>query len=742
MATKKIQILDSLNKNAVLYTPQELTEEDKAQARSNLSVPSLDENGKILSSQLPDDIGVDVDLSDYYTKTETDASLFGKADLVDGKIPVEQIPEGIVDLSGYYTKTEINEEINSVSETFNVELLKKADLIDGKIPTSQLPDDIGSGGGIAEVSWDDLADKPFGEIGEKIEWDGITSAEDIDVTNTLGVVIHKVSEVQTKEKLIGSSVNVLMGSGQAEEFVISESHFLDVSENAFVVMYNGLVVIIATKDAATENFYGVDVPFSSGGIWFCTSPAAYTTKSLASSDFGIKKIDKKYLPDDIGSGIGGATSWNDLTDKPFGETGWSIEWDGTPTDEYSDVSDTMGAILYRVGEAKTAEEVVGAVCKFDLIFDGVSQKNEHIIDASDVIDLDENAFVVFYDGLGLFVSALEAGVYNFMGINFDFPSAGTWFVKAPNYTPTYLGNTKLKQIDAKYIPNAFYETGIKIEWDGTPTSECIDGSALGAMAYKVGEPIAKENLIGSTVTVFTDSVFEGIITEDSLVDVGENGFLILVRELGVAMVTLAAGALDLSVFAPGLELEAPSEGIWFLTYSHGVYLKSLVSPDYEVKQIDKKFIPDDIVASVSLTFDEVPTEGSQNPVKSMGIHSAISALEGKITSTFCYKGTVANYSDLPTSDNTVGDVWNIANADETNGIYAGDNAAWNGLGWDILAGVIDLSDYYTKTEIDSIALNGTVNLANYYTKAEINNIIGNCNSVIGLINTLIGGANV
>ena len=39
MATKIIQVLDSLNKNAVLYTPQELTEEEKSQARENIGVP-------------------------------------------------------------------------------------------------------------------------------------------------------------------------------------------------------------------------------------------------------------------------------------------------------------------------------------------------------------------------------------------------------------------------------------------------------------------------------------------------------------------------------------------------------------------------------------------------------------------------------------------------------------------------------------------------------------------------------
>ena len=54
MATKKIQILDSLNKNAVLFTPQELTEEEKKQVRNNINSASLDENGKVPFSQLPD----------------------------------------------------------------------------------------------------------------------------------------------------------------------------------------------------------------------------------------------------------------------------------------------------------------------------------------------------------------------------------------------------------------------------------------------------------------------------------------------------------------------------------------------------------------------------------------------------------------------------------------------------------------------------------------------------------------
>lgn len=69
-------------------------------------------------------------------------SLASKADLIEGKVPVEQIPDGIVDLSGYYTKTEIDTETNAIKEDVDSKLGGKADLVDGKIPVEQLPDDI------------------------------------------------------------------------------------------------------------------------------------------------------------------------------------------------------------------------------------------------------------------------------------------------------------------------------------------------------------------------------------------------------------------------------------------------------------------------------------------------------------------------------------------------------------------------------------------------------------------------
>lgn len=67
-----------------------------------------------------------------------------------------------------------------------------------------------------------------------------------------------------------------------------------------------------------------------------------------------------------------------------------------------------------------------------------------------------------------------------------------------------------------------------------------------------------------------------------------------------------------------------------------------------------------------------------------------------ISAVYKYKGTKTNYSELPTSGNNIGDVWNITKADKNNHIKAGDNVAWDGSQWDNLSGTVKLSDYLKK----------------------------------------------
>ena len=64
------------------------------------------------------------------------------------------------------------------------------------------------------------------------------------------------------------------------------------------------------------------------------------------------------------------------------------------------------------------------------------------------------------------------------------------------------------------------------------------------------------------------------------------------------------------------------------------------------------------------------------------------ALKSDVASAVIYKGSVDNYSDLPSTGVQVGWMYNIANADSTHGINAGDNVVYNGNEWDNYNGTI------------------------------------------------------
>ena len=74
-----------------------------------------------------------------------------------------------------------------------------------------------------------------------------------------------------------------------------------------------------------------------------------------------------------------------------------------------------------------------------------------------------------------------------------------------------------------------------------------------------------------------------------------------------------------------------------------------------------------------------------------------------VASALIYKGSVADFASLPTSNLKTGYVYNITTSGGTdaNGvaIKAGDNVAYNGSGWDVLAGTQDLSAYVTSSNL-------------------------------------------
>lgn len=102
--------------------------------------------------------------------------------------------------------------------------------------------------------------------------------------------------------------------------------------------------------------------------------------------------------------------------------------------------------------------------------------------------------------------------------------------------------------------------------------------------------------------------------------------------------------------------------------------------------------------------ETVKVDGSPLKVESKAVDIDLSAYAKKadLTSAYVYKGSVDDTTGLP-SDAKTGYVYNINNQFTFNGkVYpAGTNVAWNGTAWDPLGGTVDLSVYYTKTEIDT-----------------------------------------
>ena len=113
-----------------------------------------------------------------------------------------------------------------------------------------------------------------------------------------------------------------------------------------------------------------------------------------------------------------------------------------------------------------------------------------------------------------------------------------------------------------------------------------------------------------------------------------------------------------------------------------------------------------------LTFDDIPTAESTNPVKSGGVAAALEGkadkattlagygigdaytkaeVDAKVSSVYKFKGSVATFSDLPSEGQVIGDVYNIT---ET-----GANYAWTDAGWDKLSETVDLSAYITSEDV-------------------------------------------
>ena len=73
--------------------------------------------------------------------------------------------------------------------------------------------------------------------------------------------------------------------------------------------------------------------------------------------------------------------------------------------------------------------------------------------------------------------------------------------------------------------------------------------------------------------------------------------------------------------------------------------------------------------------------------------AAKSYTDSAVTSVYRFKGSVNTVAHLPSTDNEVGDFYNVT--------ASGENYAWTGSDWDIVGNIVDLQNI-TNAEIDTI----------------------------------------
>lgn len=92
------------------------------------------------------------------------------------------------------------------------------------------------------------------------------------------------------------------------------------------------------------------------------------------------------------------------------------------------------------------------------------------------------------------------------------------------------------------------------------------------------------------------------------------------------------------------------------------------------------------------------TDATLSAAQGKALKTLVDELKDSVAAALDYKGTKDTYDALPSEGNKKGDVWNVVAAHE--GTPAGTNYAWDGAKWDPLGGTVDLSGYYTKSQVD------------------------------------------
>ena len=291
---------------------------------------------------------------------------------------------------------------------------------------------------------------------------------------------------------------------------------------------------------------------------------------------------------------GGVSSWNDLTDKPFGDA--VVTFDGN-LDGKTVVSPNGGVYLVKVSDNVLSEsECVGANVAVSLC--GYENTITVVGTQDFTSEFGISGFTPVVDnfaGLPYVVIFRESGTVMEQEV-----SSGTYFLYMEDdglvYTKSFDALKQVKTIAPKYLPDYLpsIET-IDPVFNGDPTvweSIYLGPDYNDAYAVKVTpQSVTVDELIGSTIVRNMGGVEEeSVVVEDAVMDAdyffGVPGAMILASRQDIFVISLEEDSI-----IQGAHFAA---GTWFMCIPGAFYVKSLscLVASETIRKLDEKFLPD------------------------------------------------------------------------------------------------------------------------------------------------------
>lgn len=427
------------------------------------------------------------------------------------------------------------------------------------------------------------------------------------------------------------------------------------------------------------------------------------------------KVPLDQLPDDIGSG-GGASSWNDLQDKPFEEisAGQIIDWDGN-TDGLPSASVDLdmgdGAILtfacYKISDVIVTEELIKGASfdcitsdgsfsyKVDMILGKTSNKSFYATNSQEGIPFiwvvnQDNDSVIYDDGDLTFT--------------LTFPETGIWFLKGTVEGSVFMQTNSLtipaviKTLDPKYIADMYYDTRKIYHFDSneTPNPPSFSVAAFSVNGYKVFDltPTLEEFFDYKIIynDGFSGSTTEITFTSKQLQLSWDDAWMIQSDQNYAFALCHSAGTFESDYQGTSVVCEVPEPGIYLIWTQPPSNMTLEINLGGELKQIDPKFIP----ANLDFNLDDYYTKSEvYNKSETYNKSEVDNAISNVDLSRYYTKDETYSKSEVDLSFNNV----------------------------------------YTKSEVNDVISN---NNSSYYTKTDIDAIIGDIDTVLDEINALIG----